>query len=70
MPGKKNSISTNNGIGTTRQRFLQGQVVIPTLYDGTAVGKGRFMTGMVNGQLVLDPSTDKPVPLKQIGSLS
>lgn len=66
--GKK--ISKTNVSGTTRQRFHEGQVVIPTLYDGTAVGKGRFMTGMVNGQLVLDPMTEFPVPLRQIGSLS
>lgn len=68
MPGKKNSVK--GGGGLVRRRMLRKQPVVPTLYDGTAVGKGRFMTGMVDGQLVLDPMTEFPVPLGQIGSLS
>ena len=67
MPKK---ISKNNVSGTTRRRYLEGKVVVPTLYDGNAVGRGSFMAGMVDDQLVMDPKTGRPMPLKEIGSVS
>jgi len=33
------------------------------------VKKGSYMTGMVNGKLVMDDKEDRPMPLKNIGQV-
>ena len=65
--GKK--ISKNNVSGTTKKRYLGDDIVVPTLYDGRAVKKGSFMTGMINNQLVMDETTGLPMHLKKIGEV-
>ena len=62
----KGKVSKNNVTGLTKKRYLGEDIVVPTLYDGTAVKKGSYMTGMVNGKLVVDENGD-PQHLKTIG---
>ena len=62
-------MSKNNISGATRRRYLGDKVVVPTLYDGRAVKKGSFMTGMVDDEVVWDKEADRPVPLKKIGEV-
>ena len=66
MPKK---VSKNNTTGLTQKRYLGEDIVVPTLYDGTEVKKGSYMTGMVNGKLVMDDKEDRPKPLKNIGQV-
>ena len=66
MPKK---VSKNNTTGLTKKRYLGEDIVVPTLYDGTAVNKGSYMTGIVNGKLVMDDKEDRPMPLKNIGQV-
>ena len=66
MPKK---VSKNNTTGLTKKRYLGEDIVVATLYDGTAVKKGSYMTGMVNGKLVMDDKEDRPMPLKNIGQV-
>jgi len=65
----KGKVSKNNVTGLTKKRYLNEDIVVPTLYDGTAVKKGSYMTGMVNGKLVMDDKEDRPMPLKNIGQV-
>jgi len=51
-----------------RFRMLGDKRVVPTQYHGKAVGKGNFMTGLVDGKLVVDEN-DVPIPLNKIGVL-
>lgn len=62
------NISKNNTSGLTKKRYLDDDIVVPTLYDGNAVKKGSYMTGMVNGKLVVDENGD-PRHLKTIGTI-
>ena len=66
MPKK---VSKNNTTGLTKKRYLGEDIVVATLYDGTAVKKGSYMTGMVNGKLVMDTKEGRPMPLKNIGQV-
>ena len=51
-------------------RKLGDNTVLPALYDGTRAGKGKYISGMVNGQLVTDDkSKDIPLHWKEIGQL-
>ncbi len=53
-----------------RVRKLGDDVVTPALYDGARAGKGKYMSGTVNGKLVTDGSTkDIPLHWKEIGQL-
>lgn len=52
--------------GVQRVRKLDGQVVRPVLYNGRAVGHGKYFAAEVNGQLVLDES-GKPEQYRQVG---
>lgn len=65
----KGKISKNNTTGFSKKRYLGDDIVVPTLYDGRAVKKGSFMTGMVNNQLVMDETTGLPMQLKKIGEV-
>ena len=62
----KGKVSKNNVTGFSKKRYLGDDIVVPTLYDGNAGNKGSNMTGMVNGELVLDENGD-PRHLKTIG---
>jgi len=65
----KGKVSKNNVTGLTKKRYLGDDIVVPTLYDGRAIKKGSFMTGMVNGKMVMDEANDRPMPLKKIGQV-
>ena len=53
-----------------RVRKIGDDVVTPAQYDGARAGKGKYMSGMVNGKLVTDGSaTDTPLHWKEIGQL-
>ena len=54
--------------GTQRQRMLNGEPVKAVLYNGKAVGLGKYFTGEVGGKLVCD-DTGKPLPITDIGQL-
>ena len=64
----KGKVSKNNVTGSSLKRYVEDDVVVPTMYDGHNSGNGKYMTGMVNNQLVED-SNGKPLPLKVIGVL-
>ena len=64
----KGKVSKNNVTGSSLKRYVEDDVVVPTMYDGHNSGNGKYMTGMVNNQLVED-SNGKPLPLKEIGVL-
>jgi hypothetical protein len=50
-----------------RVRKLDGVVVQPVLYNGNAIGHGKYYAGNVNGQLVEE--NGRPVPFREIGEL-
>ena len=53
----------------TKKRYVGGNIVTHTLYDGHSIGHGgSYMTGSVEGELVKDKN-GKPLPLKTIGIL-
>ena len=53
----------------TRRRYVGEELVTHVLYDGHNAGQGgSYMSGSVNGELVVDEN-GKPLPLKQIGIL-
>ena len=47
-------------------RKLNDQIVTPTLYNGKAVHQGKYMTGTVNNEIVLNEQ-GKPEFLHNIG---
>ena len=60
-------VSKNNP-GTRQEqkkKFYKGVELRPTLYVGNAVGKGRYLAGAINGELVCD-ETGKPLQLAKI----
>ena len=64
----KGKVSKNNVSGSSMKRYVDNDVVVPTLYDGHHVGNGIYMTGMVDNKIVED-GNGKPLPLKEIGIL-
>lgn len=66
MAGAKVGSSKNKE--NQRHRFLNGKKVNPVMYNGRAVGHGKYLAGEVEGKLVLD-STGKPEQYMNIGSL-
>ena len=64
----KGKVSKNNVTGSSLKRYVEDDVVVPTLYDGHNVGNGTYMTGMGNNKIVEDKN-GKPLPLKEIGIL-
>jgi hypothetical protein len=52
-----------------RLRKLNGKVVKPVLFNGRAVGGGKYMAGEVDGKLVMIDGTDIPAKLRSIGTL-
>jgi len=47
------------------KKYYQGQELKAAMYVGTSVGKGRYLAGAVNGELICD-HTGKPVPYRAI----
>ena len=48
-----------------KKKFYNGVELRPTLYVGNAIGKGRYMSGAVNGELICDEN-GKPLQLTKI----
>ena len=66
----KKSAQGKNEDTNSRVRKLGDDVVTPAQYDGTRVGNGKYISGMVNGKLITDGSTtDTPLHWKEIGQL-
>ena len=62
MAGSKN----NPGVRQLqRKKLYQGKELKPCLYDGRAVGRGKYLSGSVDGDIVTDES-GKPIPYLQI----
>jgi len=51
-----------------RTRMLDGKKVIAVLYNGRALGHGKYFTGEVDNKLICDDN-GKPLPIKEIGNL-
>lgn len=51
-----------------KTRKVGDKAVIATLYNGNAVGHGKYFAGMVDNALVCD-NTGKPLPLREVGVL-
>jgi hypothetical protein len=65
------AVSKNNPGARQEHRKLlyRGQEFKPCLYDGRAVGKGKYMTGAINGDVIVDaqgkPMTFRSIPRDQ-----
>lgn len=44
-----------------RKLMYNGQEYKPCLYDGRAVGKGKYMTGAIGGEMICD-AQGEPIP--------
>ena len=55
-------------IAGLRVRKLDGKLVKPILYNGRAVGHGKFFAASIDGEMLLD-ETGKPIPILQAGTL-
>lgn len=51
-----------------RVRMLEGQKVQMCLYNGRAVGHGKYYAAMINNELLLDQD-GKPLPFHGVGEL-
>lgn len=51
-----------------RVRMLDGKKVMPVLYNGRALGHGKYFAGAINEIMILDEQK-KPVPYNKIGEL-
>lgn len=61
------SVSKNNpGVRQEqKKKFYKGVELRPTLYVGKAVGKGTYMSGAINNELICDEN-GKPMQLARI----
>ena len=48
--------------------MLDGKRVMPVLYNGRALGHGKYFAGAINEVMILDEQK-KPVPYNKIGEL-
>lgn len=60
--------SKSQGAGVNRIRMLNGKTVQTCLYNGSAIGHGKFFAAMVDGQIILD-NKGRPVPFRSVGDL-
>lgn len=51
-----------------RVRMLGDKVVTLVMFDGKNTGRGKYMAGMINEQIILDEKGN-PLPYKSIGQL-
>jgi hypothetical protein len=49
-------------------RKLDGKTVKPTLFNGKAAGQGKYLSGEVDGIIVVDQN-GRPIPFRSIGSM-
>lgn len=49
-------------------RVVDGKRVLPVLYNGRAVGHGKYFAASIDGQLMLD-ADGKPLKFRQVGEL-
>lgn len=60
---------TGSGKKTPRKvRMFNGKLVKNVLYNGKAVGHGKYFAAEVDGELLLD-ADGKPVPFRSTGTL-
>ena len=62
-------IAVKKGQEGQKFRYYNGLQVTPTLYNGRAVGEGKYLSGSVRGELVLDES-GIPLKWREIGVLA
>ena len=62
MAGNKNNPSVRQ---FERKKLYQGKEMKACLYDGRAVGRGKYMAGTVDGDMILD-TNGKPMPYRSI----
>jgi hypothetical protein len=62
MAGNKNNPSVRQ---IQAKKMYQGKEMKPCLYDGRAVGKGKYMAGTIDGEIILDLN-GKPMPYRTI----
>ena len=62
MAGSKNNPGARQ---EERKKLYQGKELKPCLYDGRAVGKGKYMTGTIDGNVIED-ALGCPIPLRSI----
>ena len=67
MAAAKNAIK--KGQEGQKFRYFNGVQVTPTLYNGRAVGEGKYLSGSIRGELVLDES-GVPMKWRDIGYLA
>lgn len=53
---------------TQRYRMLEGKKVTPVLYNGRAIGHGKFMAASVDGQMLYGED-GIPLPYNSVGEL-
>jgi len=62
MAGNKN----NPGVRQIQaKKMYQGKEMKPCLYDGRAVGNGKYMSGTIEGEIIVDHN-NKPIPYRAI----
>ena len=61
------AVSKNNPGARQEHRKLiyKGQEYKPCLYDGRAVGKGMYMVGAINGDMIVN-ERGEPIPFRAI----
>lgn len=59
---------SNSNKSNQKVRKLNGQVVRSVLYNGKAIGYGKYFAAEVNGQLLLDES-GRPLEFRTTGYL-
>ncbi len=69
MAATKESRKIGTKTGIPRKRMLNGKPVLAVKYYGSSCGYGNYLSGMVDGKLILD---ENGIPQKfyQIGELT
>lgn len=62
--GSKNNVS-NRGKGA-KLKYIEGQVVKPTLYIGERLKHGNYMAAQLDSGELIKDSSGKPIPYKII----
>lgn len=60
--------SKSQGAGINRVRMLDGKPVQMCLYNGVALGHGKYFAAMMDGKLLMD-ANQKPRPFRSVGQL-
>ena len=62
MAGSKNNPSARQ---EQRKKLYQGKELKPCLYDGRSIGNGKYMSGSIDGDLIVDDQ-GRPMPFHSI----